>query len=157
MQVTIVTPFNFPLEIPLLQLMGALYMGNKPLLKVDSKVLLFTMMCSFSFETTVYSFLGFLYISSHKKPTIVSNVTWTGEHCNGANDAIASLLWFTRWRCWLYKFRWEDYEQDTFRGLSSGIHKPIVKPLKGWGYFNVLLYVFGRRIQGWLSSPVALE
>ncbi|RID58903.1 hypothetical protein BRARA_F02164 [Brassica rapa] len=36
--VTIVTPFNFPLEIPLLQLMGALYMGNKPLLKVDSKV-----------------------------------------------------------------------------------------------------------------------
>ncbi|KAK6123299.1 hypothetical protein DH2020_042950 [Rehmannia glutinosa] len=36
--VTIITPFNFPLEIPLLQLMGALYMGNKPLLKVDSKV-----------------------------------------------------------------------------------------------------------------------
>ncbi|KAL2935069.1 putative aldehyde dehydrogenase [Bienertia sinuspersici] len=36
--VTIVTPFNFPLEIPVLQLMGALYMGNKPLLKVDSKV-----------------------------------------------------------------------------------------------------------------------
>nr|GLL22240.1 probable aldehyde dehydrogenase [Ipomoea trifida] len=36
--VTIVTPFNFPLEIPVLQLMGALYMGNKPVLKVDSKV-----------------------------------------------------------------------------------------------------------------------
>ncbi|KAG5536685.1 hypothetical protein RHGRI_024195 [Rhododendron griersonianum] len=36
--VTIITPFNFPLEIPLLQLMGALYMGNKPVLKVDSKV-----------------------------------------------------------------------------------------------------------------------
>ncbi|CAM6094240.1 unnamed protein product [Calypogeia fissa] len=36
--VTIITPFNFPLEIPALQLMGALYMGNKPLLKVDSKV-----------------------------------------------------------------------------------------------------------------------
>lgn len=33
----IITPFNFPLEIPVLQLMGALYMGNKPLLKVDSK------------------------------------------------------------------------------------------------------------------------
>jgi 1-pyrroline-5-carboxylate dehydrogenase len=28
-----VTPFNFPLEIPVLQLMGALYMGNKPVLK----------------------------------------------------------------------------------------------------------------------------
>eukprot|EP01035_Chromulina_nebulosa_P018150 gene18150-23804_t len=36
--VTIITPFNFPIEIPLLQLMGALYMGNKVLLKVDSKV-----------------------------------------------------------------------------------------------------------------------
>lgn len=36
--VAIVTPFNFPLEIPVLQLMGALYMGNKPILKVDSKV-----------------------------------------------------------------------------------------------------------------------
>ncbi|KAG8496731.1 hypothetical protein CXB51_007897 [Gossypium anomalum] len=37
-QVAIITPFNFPLEIPVLQLMGALYMGNKPVLKVDSKV-----------------------------------------------------------------------------------------------------------------------
>ncbi|KMZ56434.1 putative aldehyde dehydrogenase [Zostera marina] len=36
--VAVITPFNFPLEIPLLQLMGALYMGNKPILKVDSKV-----------------------------------------------------------------------------------------------------------------------
>ena len=36
--VAIISPFNFPLEIPLLQLMGALFMGNKPLLKVDSRV-----------------------------------------------------------------------------------------------------------------------
>jgi len=36
--VAIVTPFNFPIEIPALQVMGALYMGNKPLVKVDSKV-----------------------------------------------------------------------------------------------------------------------
>lgn len=36
--VAIVTPFNFPLEIPALQLMGALYMGNRPLLHVDQKV-----------------------------------------------------------------------------------------------------------------------
>eukprot|EP00249_Psilotum_nudum_P010828 c22795_g1_i1 orf=339-2033(-) len=36
--VVIITPFNFPLEIPALQLLGALYMGNKPVLKVDSKV-----------------------------------------------------------------------------------------------------------------------
>eukprot|EP00656_Telonema_subtile_P029297 TRINITY_DN32445_c0_g1_i1.p1 TRINITY_DN32445_c0_g1~~TRINITY_DN32445_c0_g1_i1.p1 ORF type:complete len:554 (-),score=172.13 TRINITY_DN32445_c0_g1_i1:87-1748(-) len=31
--VAIVSPFNFPLEIPVLQLMGALMMGNKPVLK----------------------------------------------------------------------------------------------------------------------------
>eukprot|EP00250_Pteridium_aquilinum_P010411 c19365_g1_i3 orf=191-1822(+) len=36
--VAIITPFNFPLEIPVLQLLGALYMGNRPVLKVDSKV-----------------------------------------------------------------------------------------------------------------------
>lgn len=36
--VAIIAPFNFPLEIPVLQLMGALYMGNRPVLKVDSKV-----------------------------------------------------------------------------------------------------------------------
>lgn len=36
--VTIVAPFNFPLEIPALQLMGALYMGNKPVIKGASTV-----------------------------------------------------------------------------------------------------------------------
>lgn len=36
--VAIIAPFNFPLEIPALQLMGALFMGNRPLIKVDSKV-----------------------------------------------------------------------------------------------------------------------
>jgi 1-pyrroline-5-carboxylate dehydrogenase len=36
--VAIVTPFNFPLEIPALQAMGALYMGNKPLVHVDHRV-----------------------------------------------------------------------------------------------------------------------
>ena len=36
--VAIVTPFNFPLEIPCLQLLGALYMGNKPVLKPSEQV-----------------------------------------------------------------------------------------------------------------------
>lgn len=36
--VAVVAPFNFPLEIPALQVMGALFMGNKPVVKVDSKV-----------------------------------------------------------------------------------------------------------------------
>ena len=37
-QVGVVTPFNFPIEIPILQALGALYMGNKVLLKPDSRV-----------------------------------------------------------------------------------------------------------------------
>jgi 1-pyrroline-5-carboxylate dehydrogenase len=36
--VVVVAPFNFPLEIPALQACGALFMGNRPLVKVDSKV-----------------------------------------------------------------------------------------------------------------------
>lgn len=36
--VAIIAPFNFPLEIPVLQLMGSLFMGNKPLLKPSEKV-----------------------------------------------------------------------------------------------------------------------
>ena len=36
--VALITPFNFPIEIPALQMMGALFMGNKPIVKVDSKV-----------------------------------------------------------------------------------------------------------------------
>ena len=36
--VSVITPFNFPLEIPVLQLMGALFMGNKALVKSDTKV-----------------------------------------------------------------------------------------------------------------------
>jgi 1-pyrroline-5-carboxylate dehydrogenase len=36
--VVVIAPFNFPLEIPALQTMGALFMGNRPLVKVDSRV-----------------------------------------------------------------------------------------------------------------------
>lgn len=35
--VGVITPFNFPLEIPVLQMMGALFMGNKVLVKPDIK------------------------------------------------------------------------------------------------------------------------
>lgn len=33
----LITTFNFPLEIPVLQLMGALYMGNKVTFKADQR------------------------------------------------------------------------------------------------------------------------
>ena len=35
--VGVITPFNFPIEIPVLQFMGALFMGNTPLVKGDSR------------------------------------------------------------------------------------------------------------------------
>jgi len=36
--VAVITPFNFPLEIPSLQTLSALFMGNQPVTKVDWKV-----------------------------------------------------------------------------------------------------------------------
>ncbi|MFH0891418.1 MAG: aldehyde dehydrogenase family protein [Candidatus Falkowbacteria bacterium] len=36
--VAIIAPFNFPMEIPALHMMGALYMGNRPLVKAATKV-----------------------------------------------------------------------------------------------------------------------
>jgi len=36
--VAVIAPFNFPLEIPALQVLGALFMGNRPLVKPESKV-----------------------------------------------------------------------------------------------------------------------
>jgi len=36
--VVVIAPFNFPLEIPALQALGAIFMGNRPLVKIDSKV-----------------------------------------------------------------------------------------------------------------------
>lgn len=38
--VSIISPFNFPLEIPVLQLMGALFMGNMVTIKPDPRVAL---------------------------------------------------------------------------------------------------------------------
>jgi len=35
---TVITPFNFPLEIPMIQSLSSVYMGNKCLVKVDEKV-----------------------------------------------------------------------------------------------------------------------
>lgn len=36
--VSVIAPFNFPLEIPALQVLGSLFMGNRPLVKVASTV-----------------------------------------------------------------------------------------------------------------------
>ena len=47
--VAIVAPFNFPLEIPVLQLMGSLFMGNKV-----SKIDVYNWSCLFTVLLTIY-------------------------------------------------------------------------------------------------------
>jgi 1-pyrroline-5-carboxylate dehydrogenase len=38
--VLVISPFNFPLEIPIFQALGAAFMGNKVLIKPNSKTVL---------------------------------------------------------------------------------------------------------------------
>jgi len=33
----VISPFNFPIEIPILQFLGSLFMGNKVLIKPDMR------------------------------------------------------------------------------------------------------------------------
>jgi len=84
--VVVVAPFNFPLEIPALQVMGALFMGNRPLLKSATTV-----------DIVIEQFLRFL-IHCGLNPTDVDLI-----HCGGrtmgklieaANDDIR-LVQFT--------------------------------------------------------------
>lgn len=59
--VSVITPFNFPLEIPALQMYGALLTGNRPLLKCDPRVtvvmeqfLLLTQACGLPLQDVNY-------------------------------------------------------------------------------------------------------
>lgn len=97
--VAIIAPFNFPIEIPILQLMGALFMGNKVIIKGDSRV-------SVVLEQTIrllhhcgmpkavshlgsgYVFIQFCYYIAHKLTCILMyqftshvalNRTWTSS------------------------------------------------------------------------------
>jgi len=84
--VVVVAPFNFPLEIPALQTMGALFMGNRPLVKVDSKV-------SVVFE----QFLRLLIhcgLSPHDLDLIHCRGEQMGELISSASDKIR-LVQFT--------------------------------------------------------------
>ncbi len=78
--VVVIAPFNFPLEIPALQVLGALFMGNRPLVKVDSKV-------SVVFE----QFLRML-IACGLAPTDVDLVHCRGERMGALIEAAASSI-----------------------------------------------------------------
>ncbi|MDH3588610.1 MAG: aldehyde dehydrogenase family protein [Gammaproteobacteria bacterium] len=74
--VVVIAPFNFPLEIPALQALGALFMGNRPLVKVDSKV-------SVVFE----QFLRLL-IHSGLSPNDIDLIHCRGERMGEVLDAL---------------------------------------------------------------------
>lgn len=69
----IISPFNFPLEIPVLQFMGALFMGNKPVVKSATK-------CAFAVEQWVRMMhycglpkedMDFLHVSGSNMETLL--------------------------------------------------------------------------------------
>lgn len=64
--VVVVAPFNFPLEIPALQVMGALFMGNRPLVKSATTV-----------DIVIEQFLRFM-IHCGLSPTDIDMI-----HCGG--------------------------------------------------------------------------
>ena len=69
--VAIIAPFNFPLEIPVLQLMGALYMGNKPVLKPAEKVIEPTCNSRLNFSQCTLFFKTYVSIPIFLKVSIV--------------------------------------------------------------------------------------
>lgn len=116
-QVAIVTPFNFPFEIPVLQLMGALYMGNKPVLKVDSKVTYARglntgrqkLQSAATFRIIAHGSkwllsAGCIHYSGCKYSVRMNYFVCVGQLSYGTDDAAASSLWNARGRCRLHKF-----------------------------------------------------
>jgi len=99
--VAVIAPFNFPLEIPALQVMGALFMGNQPLVKADSRV-------SVVFE----QFLRLL-IESGLPPTDLDLI-----HCRG--EIMGRLL----------DLAVADLRMVQFTG-SSGVAERIARTLNG--------------------------
>lgn len=74
-------------------------MGNKPVLKVDSKVYHWRL----CFFLPLISLIGTLMVY-YKQVSNISKPLSVGKHRDGANDVPASLLWVTSRRCGLHKF-----------------------------------------------------
>ena len=73
-----ITPFNFPIEIPALQLYGALLAGNRPLLKCDNRMsvvmeqfLLFSQACGMPAED-----VNFINCSNSSMEHIIKNANF---------------------------------------------------------------------------------
>jgi len=78
--VVVIAPFNFPLEIPALQTMGALFMGNRPLVKVDSKV------------SVVYEQFLRMLIHCGLDPADIDLIHCRGEVMGGLLDSAAGTI-----------------------------------------------------------------
>ena len=99
--VVVIAPFNFPLEIPALQALGALFMGNRPLVKVDSKV-------SVVFE----QFLRLL-IHSGLSPNDIDLI-----HCRG--ERMGELIDALRDRVRMIQFTGSSHVAETIASKVNG-------------------------------------
>jgi len=99
--VAVIAPFNFPLEIPVLQLMGALFMGNRPLVKVDSKV-----------SVVIEQFVRLLIHSGLP----ANNIDLI--HCRGA--AMGTLLEAAREDIRLVQFTGSSTVAERISGIMNG-------------------------------------
>ncbi|KAL1554818.1 L-glutamate gamma-semialdehyde dehydrogenase [Salvia divinorum] len=128
--IAIITPFNFPVEIPLLQLMG-----NKPLLKVDSKVAIVMeqMLCLLhdcGLPLEDVDFINYYEQSSHKPRSIniykkfnMNYVAWVCDQEKLEDLTIALVLTVTT------EVMLEiNGSKLVFGGVALQNHSPLIKP-----------------------------
>ncbi len=99
--VVIIAPFNFPLEIPALQLVGALAMGNRPLVKPETKV-----------SVVLEQFVRLL-IHAGLKPSDVDVI-----HCKGT--AMGRLIEDAREHIRLVQFTGSSGVAEHLSGIMNG-------------------------------------
>jgi 1-pyrroline-5-carboxylate dehydrogenase len=98
--VAMIAPFNFPLEIPALQVFGALLTGNRPLLKCDKRVsvvmeqfLLFSQACGLSLND-----VNFLNCSNEEMEQIVRKANFRVIQFTGSSKVSEHLCEITKGR-----------------------------------------------------------
>ncbi len=99
--VAVITPFNFPLEIMALQTMGALYMGNKPILKQAAT----TSIVAEAFVRLLLHFgmpaqdLLLIHCSGQVMERLVANPIIQFTQFTGSSSVAERLLELTKGRC----------------------------------------------------------
>lgn len=98
--VGVITPFNFPIEIPALQVFGALITGNRPLMKCDNRMsivmeqfLRFSAHCGLNLND-----VNFLNCSNQQMEYIIDNANFRVIQFTGSSKVAEHLAEKTRGR-----------------------------------------------------------